>query len=52
MAGSTEINLRNNRAAMGFFSVSGMLFSEVRCLWDKMHFTLQNTVPRLWKSPV
>lgn len=29
MAGSTEINLRNNRTAMGSFAESGMLFSEV-----------------------
>lgn len=39
VVGSTEINMVNIRARIDSLLVSGMTFSEVRCLWDELHFT-------------
>lgn len=59
-AGSAEINLRNlrnreqgdrknramhNRRGMGSLEVSGLLYSEVGCLWDTL--TLSNQIEAL-----
>lgn len=39
VVGSTEINMVNIRARIDSLLVPGMTFSEVRCLWDELHFT-------------
>lgn len=39
VVGSTEINMGNSMARINSLLVSGMPFSEVRRLWDKLHFT-------------